>query len=410
MFQFRSRQLRVDGAQDRPRTLFLSENYPPLLGGTANKFSARFVDCTEDDVSVITRRIEGSEQFDSTVRYRVTRIDLPHRGISGFEWLSDAFRFVRAGRKLRVDMRFDVVECARPIPEGFAGWVLCKLWRVPLVVNVQGEDINVMKKYRVERRVMRGILRAARVSIANSQFTQNLIDELAGPKARTTVIPPGLRHGIENWSPSAERVSELRHQIGGGPILLTAGRLQARKGQDNVVRALPIIRDVFSEVRYVVVGSEQGGTPQLREKLAQLAQELGVSENVRIVGEVSNDDLAAYYLACDLFAMPNRCQPGGDVEGFGQVFVEAGHFGKAVVGGRSGGVPDAVKDEETGLLVDGTSPQEIAAAVLRLLRDDQLRDLFGRNGRKHAKSLRRESVAEMYRQVMSSTCGLSAVR
>ena len=82
--------------------------------------------------------------------------------------------------------------------------------------------------------------------------------------------------------------------------------------------------------------------------------------------------------------MPNRTTATGDTEGFGLMFLEAGACGKAVIGGKAGGVPDAIRDGETGFLVDGTSVDAIAGACIKLLEDRELRDRFGANGLEHA--------------------------
>jgi glycosyltransferase involved in cell wall biosynthesis len=139
-----------------------------------------------------------------------------------------------------------------------------------------------------------------------------------------------------------EYALRLRERLGGQPILLTVGRMQRRKGQDQIIRALPTILRAFPETKYVIVGPLRGWPPDFVETLRSLAEELGVSQHVLITGEVSKEDLPLYYLACDVFVMPNRLIPPGDVEGFGIVFLEASFLGKPVIGGQSGGVPDAV--------------------------------------------------------------------
>ena len=87
------------------------------------------------------------------------------------------------------------------------------------------------------------------------------------------------------------------------------------------------------------------------------------------------------YQACDVFVMPSR-QEGTDVEGLGMVYLEAGLRGKPVIGGRSGGIPDAVRDGETGFLVDPSDPEDLARALGRLLSDEGLRRRMGENGRR----------------------------
>jgi phosphatidyl-myo-inositol dimannoside synthase len=107
---------------------------------------------------------------------------------------------------------------------------------------------------------------------------------------------------------------------------------------------------------------------------------MGVLERVVFAGQVPGRELAAYYAACDVFVMPNR-QIGPDIEGFGMVFIEASAAGKPVIGGESGGTGDAILHGITGLRVDGTSVEAIAAAVTALLREPGLAKALGSQGR-----------------------------
>src|SRR5206468_3076535 len=102
-----------------------------------------------------------------------------------------------------------------------------------------------------------------------------------------------------------------------------------------------------------------------RARLELLVAELGLADRVHFVGEVGPDALPAYYAACDLFVMPNRSE-GADFEGFGIVFLEAAASGKPAIGGRSGGVTEAIDEGRTGLLVDGTDLGELASAIREL--------------------------------------------
>lgn len=131
-----------------------------------------------------------------------------------------------------------------------------------------------------------------------------------------------------------------------------------------------------------------------------LATELQVDQHIVWAEKVSNKELPQYYAACDLFAMPNRVGPAGDVEGFGIVFLEAGFFEKPVIGGNSGGVPDAVQHEYTGLLVDGIKVSSIAQGILKILSDKHLSQTMGEHGRQFALSITHERVFEAYQTLM----------
>ena len=134
-------------------------------------------------------------------------------------------------------------------------------------------------------------------------------------------------------------------------------------------------RPSHPDLRYAVVGSGQ----RLSE-LRALADQLGVADRVSFLTGVPDADLPALYNAADIYLGVSRRAENG-VEGFGISLVEASACGRPVIGGRSGGIPDAVRDGETGLLVDSEKPDEVAAAVGRLLGDPALAARLGAGGR-----------------------------
>jgi phosphatidylinositol alpha-1,6-mannosyltransferase len=160
-------------------------------------------------------------------------------------------------------------------------------------------------------------------------------------------------------------------------VVLTVSRLVPRKGIDTVLRALPEVLDAVPSLTYLVVG-----TGPDRERLERLATNLGIRPHVHFTGHVPFDDLPRYYNAADVFAMPSR-EASPDVEGFGLVFLEAGACGIPVIGARTGGIPDAIQDGETGLLVPPSSPEALANALTRLLSSPDLAHRLGEQGRRH---------------------------
>jgi phosphatidylinositol alpha-1,6-mannosyltransferase len=160
-------------------------------------------------------------------------------------------------------------------------------------------------------------------------------------------------------------------------VIVTVGSLTARKGHDMVIRALPRLRETVPDITYLIVG--QGG---YRAKLEELAMSLGVRDRVIFVGQVSAEDLPDIYALADVFVMPSREHlESCDVEGFGLVFLEASACAKPVVGGRSGGIPDAIVDGVTGLLVNPNDAEDIANSLARLLTNSNLAIRLGQQGR-----------------------------
>jgi phosphatidylinositol alpha-1,6-mannosyltransferase len=167
-----------------------------------------------------------------------------------------------------------------------------------------------------------------------------------------------------------------------------------------VIQALPEVLKHFPDVKYVMVGPLKGWPPGYAETLLHLAEQVGVSPHVMLVGEVDITELPLYYIACDVFVMPNRLVPPGDVEGFGIVFLEANFLGKPVIGGNSGGVSDAIQHGKTGLLVNGDSVSDIAQGILTVLSNPKLAQTMGEQGKTFALSMTYEQVFQRYQEVM----------
>jgi phosphatidylinositol alpha-1,6-mannosyltransferase len=182
----------------------------------------------------------------------------------------------------------------------------------------------------------------------------------------TDVFRPGL---------GEERRAHLG--LSGRPVIVCVSRLMPRKGQDTLVRALPAVQRSVPEVALLLVG----GGPY-RSRLESLAADNGVGESVVFTGTVPWPELASYYGAGDVFAMPCRTRlRGADVEGLGIVYLEASACGLPVVAGDSGGAPDAVLEGETGYVVDGRSVDEVAGRLRELLSDRALAGRIGASGR-----------------------------
>jgi phosphatidylinositol alpha-1,6-mannosyltransferase len=153
-----------------------------------------------------------------------------------------------------------------------------------------------------------------------------------------------------------------------------------RKGIDTVLGALARVRESVPDVVYVVAGEGPD-----RERLEELAGRAGVNGSVRFVGAVPNDELALWYSLGDVFVMPSRSEPP-DVEGFGIVYLEAAACERPVVAARAGGVPDAVADGVSGLLVEPDDEVGLAQALTELLRDPARRADLGRRARERVLS------------------------
>jgi len=188
-------------------------------------------------------------------------------------------------------------------------------------------------------------------------------------------IAPGI--DVEHFVPTDS--SNLRAELGltDKSVIISVGRLVHRKGQDMLIASLPAIKTAVPNVHLVLVGV---GPHQAY--LEKLAIKLQVSDCITFIGRINYAELPEYICLGDVFAMPSRSRFFGlEVEGLGIVYLEASACGLPVVGGSSGGAPDAVLVGETGVVVDGTNVSEIAQACIELLNNPELSALMGANGR-----------------------------
>jgi phosphatidylinositol alpha-1,6-mannosyltransferase len=328
---------------------------------------------------VSTGAYEGSAESDARfpqpidrVRVRATRLRTV-QGLALWTWRA---------RQLKRQWAPGFVWCAELKPAGYPAQYL----GLPYGVVLHGTELLLIEekiqRSRFKRRTAGRILGNAAVLVANSHWTADLARQLLVTlelDVPVETVPLGTTPA--QFHPGVE-TSAVRRKYGlnGGPWLLTVARLEWHKGIDTVMKALPAIRAAHPTARYAIAGVGDR-LPQLQ----QLHRELGLGDAVRFLAGVPDADLPAVYNAADLYVGASR-RHELLVEGFGISLVEASACGLAVVGGRSGGVPDAVREGETGLLVDPDDPAAVAAGVNELLSDPERRKKLGAAGRRAVES------------------------
>ncbi len=209
-------------------------------------------------------------------------------------------------------------------------------------------------------------------------FTRNAIARSLSTRARESMvrIAPGIDTSHFAPSDSAEQLKKDL-DLAGKRVIVSVGRLVHRKGQDTLVEALPEIVSAFPDAHLLFVGVG----PHL-EYIHKRAIQLNVLQHISFVGRVQYSELPRFISAGEIFAMPSRSRLAGlEVEGLGIVYLEASACELPVIGGLSGGAPDAVLEGETGFAVDGLNPSAVAAGVIRLLEDPELAKAMGKRGR-----------------------------
>lgn len=273
-------------------------------------------------------------------------------------------------------MKADVINAHWILPQGLAGAIASRTCDIPLVITAHGGDVFGLRGH-LATRVKRSLLNAAHVVTANSSATESALRAIA-PRATFVRVPMG----VDIVAPDMNRVAALERQYRDkdGPLLVFVGRLIARKGIDDLISALDLLRAQHPRLRCVIVGD--GPEREVYELQAATA---GLTGQLAFTGWVEPEEVLAYMAAADCFVGLSKDGPDASAEAQGLTFIEAMSVGTPVVATRSGGIADAVRHEETGLLVEQASPEAAAAAISRIISDPALARLLGENGRRVAR-------------------------
>jgi len=362
------------------KALLVSELFPPAVGGSAVLFDGIYSRLRGADVFVLTDGPATGRPAPPERRGTVTVMKRPlatrRWGVMDPKGLWQHVRLAAQLRRLTARRR-SVVHCARALPEGVAAMLAQSFGGPPYVCWAHGEDIASALTSRELTWLARRVYLGATAALANSRNTAAMLAALGVPPSKILVVYPAV--DADRFHPGVDG-SHVRQRYAGcdDVMLLSVGRLQRRKGHDVAIRAIASLREELPNVRYVIAGDGEE-----RARLERLAIDEGVQDRVFFAGTIADDDLPAYYAACDVFLLPNRVDDG-DIEGFGIVFLEAAASGKPAIGGDSGGVPEAVERDVTGLLVDGASVDAVTAAVRHLATSRPCRERLGRAGRARA--------------------------
>jgi phosphatidylinositol alpha-1,6-mannosyltransferase len=366
-------------------TLLLAQDFPPMGGGIARLHGELAKRFPRGDLVVSTPADPDASEVDVGLPAVVDRLPI---GARRTKTLPAVLFWARRAATLARQHRVRFVHCGNVKPAGYpARWVY-ERQRIPYGIFFHGADLlseqHKIQHSRLKRRTARVIFGGAAVFMANSTWTRDLALSLLGALGldghgqRLRIVHPGtdptqFRPGVD--------ASGVRERCGlpnaGTRWLVTVARLQEHKGMDTVISALPAILARAPDVRYAVAG-----TGPDRERLERLVQRLGLDGRVRFLGPVPDPDLPAFYNLASVYVGASRRAERLGVEGFGISLVEASACGLPVVAGQSGGIPDAVRDGETGFLVPPEDPTALADAVTRLLGDAELARRIGAAGRR----------------------------
>ncbi|MFI2210954.1 glycosyltransferase family 4 protein [Streptomyces sp. NPDC020141] len=351
------------------RTLIVTNDFPPRQGGIETFVHAMAVRFPDDEVVVHTSATPGGEAFDAGLPFPVVRD--PARTL-----LPTGAATRRTAELIRRH-RCDSVWFGAAAPLGLMTPALRRRTDARIfVATTHGHEVWWARTPGA-RTLLRRIGDHVDTLTHLGGYTRDKIAHAVGPAAaaRMRRLTPGVDAAV--FQPHGDRSgTRARYGLGERPVVLCAARLVPRKGQDTLIRALRQVHRACPDAALLIVGSG----PYARELRALAAAE-GVRDSVVFAGGHPHGAMPSFYAAADVFAMPCRTRRAGlEVEGLGIVFLEAAAAGLPVVVGASGGAPDAVRDGETGYVVDGRDSGAVAARLLLLLENREAAQEMGRKG------------------------------
>lgn len=317
--------------------------------------------------------------------------------LAPFMFLSAIFHLFRLHRK----HGFDVIHAQWLLPNGFIGAVLCKIYKLPLVITMQGSDMLVAKQNPFFKWLATWTLKQTAMV---TRVTPTFLPELAAlgvPDAKRCLIPNGV--DPKAFLPASHKqLAALRKALSipaDNLIVFALGRIVLKKGFDFLVQVLPLVCKEMPNITFII-----GGDGTDLDRLKTLTKELGISESIRFPGTITRADVPIYFYLCDIFTLPAVFDPKGNVDGCPNVILEAMACGKPVVASNISGIPGVVKNGETGMLVKEKNVEELAAALVDLLTDTEKREEFGRAGRERIlNELTWDKIIEQFKDVYQNS-------
>ena len=319
-------------------TLILTSEFPPLPGGIGNHAYnlSKYLQQFGYNVTVISDYRNRAEDtvFDQQQAFKIVRIN---RNIATYlNRILIAFSLAKSHQTIIASGKFSL----------WLGAFLSLFFSNKKYISViHGSELKAGGN--ISQRLTRWSLKRFDKHITVSNFT----------KRKTLEIHPNIDVTVINNGIELDSFSKEIHQPLSQVHLITVGNLTQRKGQQNVIKALPLLKEKFSNIHYHCVGifSE-------KERLESLAKQLDITENITFHGALSNDDKNTLLQKSTIFMMLSE-QVKNDIEGFGIAVLEANALGLPAVGSINSGVEDAVKDRFSGRLVNPHQLEDIVSAI-----------------------------------------------
>lgn len=343
--------------------LLYTLEYPPQVGGVADYYSNLVINWPKDSQILV---------YDISVERKKHKLRFLY-------WPYLAWKLIREIKRKNINY----IVVGHILPLGAIVYLASFFYNFSYALCFHGLDYSCTRKNWHKKILTNLILKnSKKIICANSFVASDIKKDYPEFKNKIIISNPGAK-----VSASDEKIVnqlKTKHNLTDRKVIFSLGRLIPRKGFDHMIKALAILKkekpDLYSKTVYLIAGI---GPDRLR--LKELSHKYKVADKVIFLGLISQEEKFALFSLCHFFAMPAR-QIAHDYEGFGIVYLEANLFKKAVIAGKSGGVPDAVINNLNGILIDPNDLYQLSYSIEKLLVNDNLAKKLGEKAYNRAKN------------------------
>ena len=353
------------------KVLLVTNDLGPRAGGIETFVLGLIEGLAKDSLIIYTSSQKGDKAFDAQLLEKFGAVVIRDRA----KMLLPTPRITRKAVKILKQQQIKNVWFGAAAPLALMAGKLRSAGASNIVALTHGHEVW-WAKIPILKSLLKKIIKDVDHLGYLGDFTKGEIAKISNQPQKFLQIAPGI--DTQHFAPKIARGDLIeKYRLDGRRVIVSVGRLVHRKGQDELVKAMPKILEQFPDAILLFVGEGP-----IKQMLFNSAKQLGVLPKVVFAGRVSHHDLPDYICLGEIFAMPVRSRFSGlEVEGLGIVYREASACGLPVIVGNSGGAVDAVLDKKTGLLVDGTKSDQIADAICELLANPERAKQMGAAGR-----------------------------
>ena len=358
--------------------LIVTRSFPPdtggmqnLMWGLTNAISKHFM------VKVFADHNDNSKSLDENVSYSIERIGGP--------------KLIRKYRKAYLVN--DFIKNNKNI-KGIIADHWKSLERIKTnkkkICLIHSKEINHRKGSLLNKRVLKVLNNIDHV-VSNSKFTKNLAINSGVDDKKIIVINPGVEPSKElSKEILFEAEDMLQHK---NPRLITVSRLEKRKNHEKIIMSLRNLKQLYPNIIYTCIGYGEE-----EENIKKLVKELNLENQVLFLKNISQELKNALLAKSNLFVMPSVIYKKS-VEGFGIAYIEAAQYGLPSIGGKDGGEADAIKNNETGIICDGNSLDEIYSSIDLILKNNSYKNFINKT-KEFAKKFEWDNIIKQYFKIL----------